>query len=415
MGGADGGGASSPPAEDFVDAVVVGSGFGGSVAAYRLSEQGRHVVVMERGRAYPPGSFARTPSEFGQALWDPSAGLHGLFNAWTMRGLESLVSSGLGGGSLIYANVLLRKDEHWFVNESPLPGGGYESWPLTREDLLAVEAMVNARIRANAEVQTRFMTPDEAITAGALALFGEKYGDEVRVVSMGGPDEGKGEGRTFSTELCGGTHVRRVGDIGFFKIVSEQALAAGVRRIEAVTGKAALEGVEQPEVLLEEAAAALRTPPESLPSRIAALLEERRRLERELSEARRKLAAGGGGTSGAPLAREVAGVQVAARAVVGLPPKDLKPMVDDLKKQLGSGVAAVVAVNEGKASIVVGVTDDLTSRFSAVDLVRVGAAALGGKGGGGRPDMAQAGGPAGDQAEAALQAIEKALTQEAVV
>ncbi|MEV4900599.1 GMC family oxidoreductase [Citricoccus sp. NPDC055426] len=135
MGGADGGGALSPLAADFVDAVVVGSGFGGSVAAHRLSEQGRHVVVMERGRAYPPGSFARTPSEFGQALWDPSAGLHGLFNAWTMRGLESLVSSGLGGGSLIYANVLLRKDEHWFVNESPLPGGGYESWPLTRDDL----------------------------------------------------------------------------------------------------------------------------------------------------------------------------------------------------------------------------------------------------------------------------------------
>jgi len=287
--------------------------------------------------------------------------------------------------------------------------------PLTREDLQAIETMVNERIRANAEVQTRFMTPDEAMAAGALALFGEKYGDEVRVISMGGPDLEKGEGRSFSTELCGGTHVRRVGDIGFFKITSEQALAAGVRRIEAVTGEAALLWVERQESLLEEAAGALRTPPEELPKRILSLLEERRRLERELSETRRKLAAGGGAAAGAPLAQEVAGVKVTTRAVEGLPPRDLKPMVDDLKKQLGSGIAAVVAVNDGKASLVVGVTDDLTERFSAVDLVRVGAAALGGKGGGGRPDMAQAGGPAGDQAAAALQAIQEALTQEAVV
>ena len=286
--------------------------------------------------------------------------------------------------------------------------------PLTREDILVIEAMVNARIRANAEVQTRFMTPDEAIEAGALALFGEKYGDEVRVVSMGGADAEKGEGRTFSTELCGGTHVRRVGDIGFFKIVSEQALAAGVRRIEAVTGKGALEWVEQQEALLDQAASALRTPPEELPTRITTLLEERRRLERELSDARRKLAAGGGSAAGTPLARDVAGLKVAARTVEGLPPKDLKPMVDDLKKQLGSGIAAVVAVNDGKASLVVGVTEDLTDRFSAVDLVRVGAAALGGKGGGGRPDMAQAGGPAGDRAAAALEAIEEALSREAV-
>src|SRR5690554_6097721 len=286
--------------------------------------------------------------------------------------------------------------------------------PLTREDILAIETMVNDRIRTNAEVLTRYMTPDEAIKAGALALFGEKYGEEVRVVSMGGADDEKGEGCTFSTELCGGTHVRRVGDIGFFKIISEQALAAGVRRIEAVTGAGALEWVEKQEALLEEASSALRTPPEELPQRIQSLLEDRRRLERELSEARRKLAAGGGAASGAPLARDVGGVKVAARAVEGLPPKDLKPMVDDLKKQLGSGVAAVVAVNDGKASLVVGVTQDLTDRFSAVDLVRVGAAALGGKGGGGRPDMAQAGGPDGGQAAAALQAIEEALAQEAV-
>jgi len=285
--------------------------------------------------------------------------------------------------------------------------------PLTREDLHAIEAMVNERIRANAEVETRFMTPEEAMAAGALALFGEKYGEEVRVVSMGGEDAEKGEGRSFSTELCGGTHVRRVGDIGFFKIISEQALAAGVRRIEAVVGKAALEWVEQQEALLEEAAGALRTPPEELPKRIVSLLEERRRLERELSEARRKLATGGGGGTSAPLAREVAGLKLATRVVEGLPPRDLKPMVDELKKQLGSGIAAVVAVNDGKASLVVGVTDDLTKRFSAVDLVRLGAEALGGKGGGGRPDMAQAGGPAGDQAEAALKAIEAALLETA--
>ncbi|MDF2094921.1 alanine--tRNA ligase [Aquibaculum arenosum] len=285
--------------------------------------------------------------------------------------------------------------------------------PLTREDLHAIEGMVNERIRNNAAVQTRFMTPDEAIEAGALALFGEKYGEEVRVVSMGGLDEQGGEGRAFSTELCGGTHVRRVGDIGFFKIVSEQALAAGVRRIEAVTGKAALDWVEQQETLLEEAAGALRATPESLPGRIVSLLEERRRLERELSETRRKLAAGGGTGSG-PSSREVAGVKVAARVLEDMPAKDLKPMADDLKKQLGSGIAALIAVNDGKASIVVGVTEDLTPRFSAVDLVRVGAAALGGKGGGGRPDMAQAGGPDGSQAEAALRAIEAALTEEAV-
>ncbi|WP_366556046.1 alanine--tRNA ligase [Aquibaculum sediminis] len=285
--------------------------------------------------------------------------------------------------------------------------------PLTREDLHAIEGMVNERIRNNAAVQTRFMTPDEAIEAGALALFGEKYGEEVRVVSMGGLDDQKGEGRTFSTELCGGTHVRRVGDIGFFKIVSEQALASGVRRIEAVTGKAALDWVEQQETLLEEAAGALRATPDSLPGRIVSLLEERRRLERELSETRRKLAAGGG-LSGGPSSREVAGVRVAARVLEDMPAKDLKPMADDLKKQLGSGIAALIAVNDGKASIVVGVTDDLTPRFSAVDLVRVGAAALGGKGGGGRPDMAQAGGPDGSQAEAALQAIEAALGEPAV-
>ncbi len=257
------------------------------------------------------------------------------------------------------------------------------------------------------------MTPDEAIEAGALALFGEKYGEEVRVVSMGGPGGGPGGepgGQNFSTELCGGTHVRRAGDIGFFKIVSEGALASGVRRIEAVAGAAALDHVTRQEAVLAGAAAALKAAPAELAVRVSALLEERKRLERELGEARRKLAAGGGGGPAArPEAREVAGIKYMPRVLENLPPKDLKPLADELKKQVVSGVVALVSVTEGKASLVVGVTDDLTGRFSAVDLVRAGSAALGGKGGGGRPDMAQAGGPDGAKADAALDAIESAL------
>ena len=264
----------------------------------------------------------------------------------------------------------------------------------------------------NAETVTRYMTPDEAIEAGALALFGEKYGEEVRVVSMGGADP-KHEGQAFSTELCGGTHVRRTGDIGFLKIVGESALAAGVRRIEAVAGAAALGYVAQQDAALSEAAAALKTAPAQVAERVTALLDERRKLEREVSELRRKLAAGGGKAAGGPQAREVAGVTFAARVVEDLPPKDLKPMADDLKKQIGSGVVVLVAVNEGKASLVVAVTGDLTERFNAVELVRAGSAALGGKGGGGRPDMAQAGGPDGSAAKAAVAAIEAAMCEPA--
>ncbi|MGM0560673.1 MAG: alanine--tRNA ligase [Pseudomonadota bacterium] len=279
--------------------------------------------------------------------------------------------------------------------------------PLCRNDLIAIEDMVNARIRENAEVQTRFMTPDEAINEGALALFGEKYGDEVRVVSMGGQDEEKGANHSFSTELCGGTHVSRVGDIGFFKIISEQALAAGVRRIEAMVGESALKYVEAQEELLGNTASSLRVSPTEVPDRITALLEERRRLEKEVSELRRKLAAG---DTGGAMTREVNGTRLAARVMEDIPARDLKPMADDLKKQLGSGITALISTNDGKASLVVGVTDDLTDRYSAVDLVRVGAEALGGKGGGGRPDMAQAGGPNAEQADAALAAIEAALS-----
>jgi alanyl-tRNA synthetase len=283
---------------------------------------------------------------------------------------------------------------------------------LSGEDIATVEALVNARIRANAATTTLGMTPDEAVEAGALALFGEKYGEEVRVVSMGGADEAKGRDadgqvRAFSTELCGGTHVRRTGDIGFFKIVGESALAAGVRRIEAVAGAAAVDTVRRQDDVLSQAAAALKAAPADLAARIDALLDDRKRLERELTELRHKMATGGAGEG--PEAREVGGVAFASRLLADVPPRDLKPMADALKTRVGSGVVALISVNQGKASLVVGVTDDLTGRVSAVDLVRAGSAAVGGKGGGGRPDMAQAGGPDGAAAEAALTAIEAQL------
>ncbi len=254
------------------------------------------------------------------------------------------------------------------------------------------------------------MTPDRAIEAGAMALFGEKYGDEVRVVSMG-EDRGDHESKPFSVELCGGTHVRRTGDIGFFKIVGESAVASGVRRIEAVTGPAAESYVAQEAALLREAANVLKTSAAELPGRLASLLDERRKLERELSEARRAAATGGGASK--PSAKDIAGVKFAGRAIENVPAKELKSLADDLKRELGSGVVALVASADGKASIVVGVTEDLTQRFNAVDLVRLGAEALGGKGGGGRPDMAQAGGPDPTRAAAALEAIERAVSEKA--
>jgi len=278
--------------------------------------------------------------------------------------------------------------------------------PMTSAELAAVEAEVNARVRQNSEVATRLMTPEAAVEQGALALFGEKYGEEVRVVSMGSDD-----GASFSTELCGGTHVRRTGDIGTFKIAGEQALASGVRRIEALTGEAALDHVAREEAILAEAAAALKVAPAELPQRVASLMEERKRLERELSETRRKLAAGGG--DAAPAAKEINGVKFAARLLDDVPARELKAMADALKKQVGSGVVAIAAQDEGKASLVVGVTDDLTGRMSAVDFVRLGAEKLGGKGGGGRPDMAQAGGPDVSARQAALDAIEAALARRA--
>jgi alanyl-tRNA synthetase len=282
---------------------------------------------------------------------------------------------------------------------------------LTAEEIAAVEAQVNAEIRHNDQVTTRLMTPDDAIAAGAMALFGEKYGEEVRVLSMGRAGTG---GLNYSVELCGGTHVRATGDIGLFRIVSESAVSSGVRRIEALTGEAARRWVVGREEALKSVAAALKTAPEEVESRVAILVEERRRLERELAEAKKQLALGGG-SGGVPTTDEdVGGVKFSGQVFQGMDAKELRGLLDEAKKRLGSGVAAIAAVNEGRAAFAVGVTDDLTSRFNAVDLVRAGVAALGGQGGGGRPDMAQGGGPDGSKADEAIAAVRKALASETV-
>jgi alanyl-tRNA synthetase len=253
-----------------------------------------------------------------------------------------------------------------------------------------------------------------------MALFGEKYGDEVRVVSMGTAADGEKAGKTYSVELCGGTHVVRLGDIGLIKIVAESAVASGVRRIEALTAQGARAFLSEQDRLVRQAAGALKVRPEELPTRITALMNERRRLERELAEAKKAIALGAGSGGGAGKAdgsdhvREVGKVKLMARTVQGIPPKDLRGLVDEGKRQIKSGIVAIIGVSEdGKAGLVVGVTDDLTAQYNAVDLVRAGAEALGGGGGGGRPDMAQAGGPDGGKAEAALAAIEERLAAHA--
>jgi len=273
---------------------------------------------------------------------------------------------------------------------------------ITADEIAWVEAEVNARIRDNSEVTTRLMTPEAAVDLGAMALFGEKYGEEVRVVAMGGPDGNKD---AWSIELCGGTHVRRTGDIGYFRVVAEAAVAAGVRRIEAVTGASAESMVAETESRLRDAAAALRAAPAEVADRINALLEDRRKLESQIADLRKRLATGAGGSE----IEEINGVKVAARNLGDVPAKDLKGLAEAIGKQMESGIVALVSTSEGKASIVVGVSKDLTGRFSAVDLVRAASAAVGGKGGGGRPDMAQAGGPDGARADEALTAIRAAL------
>ncbi|MBB5519419.1 alanine--tRNA ligase [Amphiplicatus metriothermophilus] len=278
---------------------------------------------------------------------------------------------------------------------------------LTDEEIAEIERRVNAVIRQNVAVETRIMPYDDAVASGAVALFGEKYDDDVRVLSMGVAfDDPRAP---YSVELCGGTHVRRTGDIALFKIVGEGAVAAGVRRIEALTGEAARLYLEEQAAIARAAADALKAAPAELPARIEALVAERRKLERALAEAKKQLALGGGGASPADDIVEVAGVKFLGKVLDGVAAKDLRGLVDQAKKTLGSGVAAFVAVNDGKAALAVGVTDDLKERLSAIDLVRAGAQAVGGAGGGGRPDMAQAGGPDGAKARDALKAIEGAI------
>jgi alanyl-tRNA synthetase len=298
--------------------------------------------------------------------------------------------------------------------------------PMTAEEIAEVEDIANAIVLQNEPVVTRLMAVDEAIASGAMALFGEKYGDEVRVVSMGiAPETAVSGGastgsnaKAYSVELCGGTHARRTGDIGLVKVLSEGAVAAGVRRLEAITADAARHHLAEQDARVRMAASLLKTRPEELTDRINALMDERKRLERELTEARKAAALGGGG-NGAGVAkgsavRDVGGVKLLTRTVHGIAPKDLRGLVDDGKKQIGSGVVAIVGVTEeGKAGIIVGVTEDLTKNHSAVDLVNAGAVAMGGKPGGGRPDMAQAGGPDGSRAEAALSAIAERLAAHA--
>ena len=283
--------------------------------------------------------------------------------------------------------------------------------PLTPDEIAAIEAEVNGEIRHNEAVTTRLMTPDEAIEAGALALFGEKYGEEVRVLSIG-RSNWREEGRNYSVELCGGTHVEATGDIALLRIVGESAVSSGVRRIEALTGEAARAWLVAREETLKAVAGTLKTAPDEVEARVAALIEERRRLERELTETKKQLALGGGGAGpGVAADEEVGGVAFSGLVMEGLSPKELPGIIDEAKKRLGSGVAAIIAVNEGRAGIAVGVTDDLTTRISAVDLVRRAVAELGGKGGGGRADMAQGGGPDGAAASLALDAVREAIAE----
>jgi len=278
--------------------------------------------------------------------------------------------------------------------------------PITAAELKRVEDMANEMIVQNSPVSTRLMSVDDAIAEGAMALFGEKYGDEVRVVSMGRGIEGPKAGKAYSVELCGGTHVNATGDIGLVRILADSAVGSGIRRIEAVTGVSARDYLAEQDERVKSLATALKVQPAEVFSRVESMLDERRKLEKELAEAKRKLAMGGGDKGGEDTVREVGDIRFIGRTLAGVDPKDLKGMADEFKTSLGSGVVTLIGVSEdGKASAVVAVTADLVGRFSAVDLVRVASVALGGKGGGGRPDMAQAGGPDGTQSDAAIEAV----------
>ncbi len=309
------------------------------------------------------------------------------------------------GGHVAQKGSLVAPDRLRFDFSHPKPIGA--------EELARVEDLANAVVLENAPVETRLMAVDDAIESGARALFGEKYGDEVRVVSMGAG--AAGANKAWSVELCGGTHAARTGDIGLVKIVAESGSAAGVRRIEALTASGARAYLAAADERLRQAAALLRTRPEDVVGRVETLVEERRQFERQIADLKRQIALGGSGASAngtdeAGAVRTVGSVKLLARTVQGLNPKDLRGLIDNGKKEVGSGVVAIVGVTEdGKAGLAVGVTEDLTQTWSAVDLVRAGAEALGGKGGGGRPDMAQAGGPDGAKAADALKAIEERL------
>jgi alanyl-tRNA synthetase len=279
---------------------------------------------------------------------------------------------------------------------------------LTADEIAIVEAEVNRHIRENDAVTTRLMSADDAVAAGAMALFGEKYGDEVRVLSMG-----RGDDASWSVELCGGTHVNALGDIALFKIVSESAVASGVRRIEALTGEAARTWLTTREDRLKEVAATLKAAPEDVPARVAGLIEDRRRLERELADAKKALALGGGRAAEAAGPEQIGGLNFIGQVLDSVDPKSLRGLVDEAKQRADSGVVALVAVLDGRATIAVGLTQDLAGRLNAVDLVRAGVAALGGQGGGGRPDMAQGGGPDGSAAPAAIEAVKRVLAHEA--
>jgi alanyl-tRNA synthetase len=276
---------------------------------------------------------------------------------------------------------------------------------LTVEETVSVENVVNNIIRQNTDVITRLMTPEEAINAGAMALFGEKYGDEVRVVAMGRSNNNQ----DYSIELCGGTHVKRTGDIGYFKIISEGAVSSGVRRLEVLTGQAAVEYAAQQERDLLDAASILKTTTSELTARLKVLISDRKAMEKEISELQKKVALGGANSSKSDEYKLIGKIKFVGQILNGIPAKELRGFADEAKKRIGSGVIAFITVNDGKASLLTAVTQDLIGKISAVELVRVGAEALGGQGGGGRPDMAQAGGPNGNEAQKAIKAIESAL------
>ncbi|SFM22521.1 alanine--tRNA ligase [Shimia aestuarii] len=282
---------------------------------------------------------------------------------------------------------------------------------LTAEELHKVGTDVNAYIRQNAPVETRIMTPDDAREIGAQALFGEKYGDEVRVVSMGRADTGKGlDGMTYSIELCGGTHVKQTGDIGVFVLLGDSASSAGVRRIEALTGAAAFEHLEREARRMGEVAGALKAQPEDVLDRLKALMDERKTLQNEVAQLRRELAmAGGAGQGAAPEDKQIAGIKFFAQVLSGVTGKDLPPLIDEHKARMESGAVLLIADAGDKVAVAAGVTQDLTGAVSAVDLVRAAVEALGGKGGGGRPDMAQGGAKDASNAEAAVAAAEAVI------